>query len=79
MAVGPQVEFPVVQLPIDVFQRQSSFSAFADDVQNSFGVSHHEYLSVLFRLRHLPSFAMCRAFPGSDYYEGSVTVGARAP
>ena len=29
----------------------------------------------MFRLNHLPSFAMCRAFPGSDYYEGSVAIG----
>ena len=28
-----------------------------------------------FGLNHLPSFAMCRAFPGSDYYEGSVAIG----
>ena len=54
---------------------QSSFSAFAYDVQYSFGISRHEYLPVIFRRNHLSSFAMCRAFPGSDYYEDSVTIG----
>ena len=29
----------------------------------------------MFSLNHLPSFAMYRAFPGSDYYEGSVAIG----
>ena len=75
MAVGPQVEFPVAKQPIDVLQRQFSFSAFACDVQYSFGVLHYAYLPVVFRRNHLPSFAMYRAFPGSDYYEGSVAIG----
>ncbi len=30
---------------------------------------------MLFVVNYLPSFAMYRAFPGSDYYEGSVAVG----
>ena len=75
MTVGPQVEFPVVKQPIDVLQRQSSFSAFAYDVQYSFGISRHEYLPVVFRRNHLSSFAMWTAFPSSDYYEDSVTIG----
>ena len=49
MTVGPQVKVPVVEQPIDVFKRQSSFSAFAYDVQYSFGVLHYAYLSGLVR------------------------------
>ena len=48
---------------------------FAYDVQYSFGILHSAYLPVVFRLNHLSSFAMYRAFPGSDYYEDSVTIG----
>ena len=44
-------------------------------VQYSFGVLHYAYLSVVFRRNHLSSFAMWAAFPPSDYYEDSVTIG----
>ena len=56
-----------------------SFSAFAYDVQYSFGALHCAYLPVVFRRNHLPSFAMYQAFPGSDYYEGSVAIGGLPP
>ena len=57
-----------------MLQRQSSFSAFADDVQYSFGISHPEYLPVVFRRNHLPPFAMWTARYAHD---GGYTVIAR--
>ena len=37
----------VVQLSIDVLQRQSSSATFTNDSQNRFGASHLAYLDVL--------------------------------
>src|SRR5262245_40298182 len=45
--VGTKVEVAVVQLPIDVLQRQPSSATFTNDSQNRVGVSHLAYLDVL--------------------------------
>src|SRR5439155_20287285 len=60
---------------IDALKRQSSPAAFTDDPQDSLGFTHLAYLPVLSDRRHLPPFAMWSAFPTSDYYGGSVTIG----
>jgi hypothetical protein len=57
-----------------MFQRQASLAAFSDDGEDSFGVPHHEYLSVLLNLNSLPSFAMFSVLLRSDYYDGSVII-----
>src|SRR5437588_1741728 len=54
---------------------KSSSAAFTDDPQDSFGSAHLAHLPVLSDRRHLPPFAMWPAFPTSDYYGGSVTIG----
>ena len=67
-AGGRPARLAWIRQAVSSIRRRSPFSARAHDVQYSFGVSHREYLPVAFRLNHLPSFTMYRAFPGSDYY-----------
>ena len=41
----------------------------------SWPIEDHDQLVNSMQPPYKPSFAMCRAFPGSDHYEGSVTIG----
>ena len=41
----------------------------------SWPIEDHDQLVNSMQPPYKLSFAMCRAFPGSDYYEGSVTIG----
>jgi len=91
VGVGPQVQVLVVELPVEVFHRQSLLSAFSENAKDSVSVSHLEYLSLFLESDYLPfhlcprgglspSFegcplVMCRVLPGADYYEGTVAVG----
>ena len=74
-AVRPEVQRRVVQLSIDVLQRQSPAATLSDDGQDRVGVPHLAYLTPLGPPSHLPPFAMWAALPPSDYYGGSVAVG----
>ena len=46
-----------------------------DGTESGFGITHPAYLTDLRTGAACPPFAMYRVFPGSDYYEGSVTIG----
>jgi Histidine kinase-, DNA gyrase B-, and HSP90-like ATPase len=70
-----QVQLAVEHESIDALQRQSSSAAFTNDSQDRLGVAHLAHLLTLIRRRRLPPFTMCRVFPGSDYYGGSVALG----
>src|SRR5262249_61621851 len=75
LPIRREVELRVVQLPVEVIDRPSSFAACPDDSPTRFGVPPRAYLTFSGYPRHLPSFAMWTAFPSADYYEGSVVVG----
>ena len=61
----------------DLIRLSSALSAdsrVSIDGQNGFGICHYGYLP-LRPSEHLRPFAMRTAFPASDYYDRSVTLG----
>src|SRR5262249_17812940 len=42
--IGEQIPLRVEQLPVESFQRQAAPSAFPQDIQYCFGLSHHAHL-----------------------------------
>lgn len=72
--IGPQVEGWIEPLSRHVIQRQAAFAAVVDDVQHRFGGSHLTYLAIC-PSEYLCPLAMWTAFPSSDDYGHSVTLG----
>src|SRR5438093_1760398 len=59
--IGPEVEFRVIQLSVEVSQWYPSLATFSDDTQDSFGAPHLAYLSAVgiqspAALRHVRGF-----------------------
>ena len=71
----PEVEFRVEQVLIDTFQREALGPSVSDGCRESCRRYASHVPSILQHPTHLSPFAMCRAFPGSDYYGDSVALG----
>ncbi len=72
-AIRLEVQVTIEQESIDTFHRQSSSATFADDTQNSCGVSHLAYLSIL-RIRNT-----CHPSPGTRLSRAQTTMVAPSP
>ena len=72
--VRPQVQIRVVQLTIDVLQVQAP-SPLSRMIASIVSASRISRTSTPPRSDRLSPFAMCPAFPGSDYYGESVAIG----
>ena len=75
LAVRSEKELGVEQLPVNSLQRESFGSSVLMNFKNGVGPAHPTHLHVPSIPTHLPPFAMWAAFPSSDYYGGSVTIG----